>query len=111
VSVAVSALVSNDLGGSCKFAVRSGGHTIWAGAANIENGVTIDLSNLDSVIYNEEDSSASIGPGARWVSVYDALEKHSVTVPGGRAGTVGVGGLILGGKVYSGTPVHWSSIR
>lgn len=101
VSKAVSALVFNDLKEPCNFAVRSGGHTPWAGSANIENGVTIDLSLLNSVVYNEEDSTTSIGPGARWLSVYEALAKYGVTVPGGRAGTVGVAGLTLGGKIYS----------
>lgn len=85
--------------GSCQFAVRSGGHTPWAAAANIKHGVTIDLSSLNKVVYNKDKSTASIGPGARWKSVYEALDRIGVAVPGGRAGTVGVGGLILGGKV------------
>ena len=97
VSSAVTALVSDDLKKTCNFAVRSGGHTTWAGANNIKDGVTIDLSALNSVTYNEDDSTASIGPGARWRGVYESLSKLGVTVPGGRAGTVGVGGLTLGG--------------
>ncbi|KAK2764445.1 hypothetical protein FQN54_009139 [Arachnomyces sp. PD_36] len=98
VSTALSVLVSKiNSEQSCHFAVRSGGHTCWAGAANIEKGVTIDLSLLNSAIYNEEDSTASVGPGARWASVYEGLAKSGVTIPGGRAGTVGVGGLTLGG--------------
>lgn len=111
VSTAVSALVSNDLKESCNFAVRSGGHTPWAGSANIEKGVTIDLSLLDSVIYNEDDSTASIGPGTRWVSVYEGLSEKGVTVPGGRAGTVGVAGLTLGGKTRNGKSVYWLNVR
>jgi hypothetical protein len=43
VSRAVSTLVDTDAG-ACKFAVRSGGHTTWAGANDISDGVTIDLS-------------------------------------------------------------------
>lgn len=78
--------------------MRSGGHTPWAGAANIKDGVTIDLSLLDKIVYNKEKSTASIGPGARWNSVYETLDDFGVLVPGARVGTVGVGGYILGGK-------------
>ena len=40
----------------------------------------------------------AIGPAARWGKVYTNLEKHGLTVAGGRAANVGVGGLVLGGK-------------
>lgn len=36
-----------------KFAIRSGGHTVWAGSNNIEGGVPIDLSSLDWTKFNE----------------------------------------------------------
>ena len=98
VSVAVKSLVNTNRVGPCRFAVRSGGHTPWAGSAGIQDGVTIDLSRLNKTIYNKEKSTASIGPGARWESVYRTLDQIGVAVPGGRAGTVGVGGLILGGN-------------
>ncbi|BCR88443.1 FAD-binding oxidoreductase [Aspergillus chevalieri] len=97
VSAAVSTLVQEGGSLSCKFAVRSGGHTIWAGAANIEDGVTIDLSKMNSTTYNPENKTASIYTGARWASVYKALEKDKVIVAGGRGGPVGVGGFLLGG--------------
>lgn len=96
VSVAVRTLVSSKPFGLCKFAVRGGGHTPWP-ANNIEDGVTIDLSWLNETTYNEDSSTATIGAGSRWVQVYEALSPLGVTVPGGRAGTVGVAGLILGG--------------
>jgi FAD/FMN-containing dehydrogenase len=85
------------------FAVRSGGHTPWPGAANIKDGVTIDLSWLNQTVYNAEKSIASLGSGATWNSVYAELDKLKVSVPGGRASSVGVGGLILGGKNWSST--------
>lgn len=81
----------------CQFAVRSGGHTTWAGAANIEDGVTIDLSKMHAVSYDEVENTVSIQPGARWGQVYEYLDEIGVAVAGGRAATVGVGGLILGG--------------
>lgn len=83
---------------TCKFAVRSGGHTTWPGAAGIEDGVTIDLSTMNSTVYNKEAGTASILPGSRWQQVYKTLEPYGVTVPGGRGGPVGVGGFLVGGK-------------
>ncbi|KAI1436635.1 hypothetical protein GGR50DRAFT_199188 [Xylaria sp. CBS 124048] len=80
-----------------KFAVRSGGHTSTAGSNNIKDGVTIDLSELNTVSYDAASGLANIGPGAVWRAVYKTLSSHGVTVAGGRAGDVGVGGLLLGG--------------
>ncbi|ORY68841.1 uncharacterized protein BCR38DRAFT_424481 [Pseudomassariella vexata] len=80
-----------------KFAVRSGGHTNWAGSNNIAGGVTIDLSLLNFTVFDEAAESAAIGPGARWRDVYAELHKHGRVVAGGREGNVGVAGLILGG--------------
>lgn len=97
VSLALSALVNTGMNEPCQFAIRSGGHTPWAGASNIEAGVTIDLSMMNSTTYHVENSSASILPGARWSSVYETLIPLGVMVPGGRASFVGVGGLIIGG--------------
>ncbi|KAJ5817880.1 FAD-binding type 2 [Penicillium robsamsonii] len=96
VSLAVSTLVASDAG-SCKFAVRGGGHTTWAGASNIADGVTIDLSLMNTTTYNEKAGIASILPGSRWGAVYDTLAKYNVTVPGGRSNVVGVAGFLLGG--------------
>ncbi|EON98948.1 putative fad binding domain containing protein [Phaeoacremonium minimum UCRPA7] len=93
VAVAVKALVA----AGQKFAVRSGGHTQWAGSNNIQDGVTIDMSLLDSTIFDSASETVSIGPGARWRHVYDELHKHGRAVAGGRDGNVGVAGLLLGG--------------
>ncbi|KAF4765212.1 hypothetical protein HAV15_004092 [Penicillium sp. str.  len=96
VSLAVSTLVAAD-GGACKFAIRGGGHTTWAGANNIVDGVTIDLSLMNTTTYNKNAGTASILPGSRWGGVYETLAKDNVTVPGGRSGVVGVAGFLLGG--------------
>lgn len=85
----------------CRFAVRSGGHTPWADAANIEDGVTIDLSALNEVRLSDDRTVASIGPGAKWGDVYRTLDSQGVAVVGGRFGLVGVGGLVLGGEIRS----------
>lgn len=98
VSAAVKTLTTAGGDSPCKFAVRSGGHMTWAGSNNIETGVTVDLSNMNSTVYDKEAGIASILPGARWQAVYKTLEKYNVVVPGGRTGPVGVGGFLLGGR-------------
>jgi FAD/FMN-containing dehydrogenase len=84
---------------SCHFAVRGAGHTPWAGASNIDNGVTIDLTSMNSVVVSEDRTIASLGPGARWEDVYRPLDEMNLTVTGGRVATVGVGGLVTGGGI------------
>ncbi|KAG7417235.1 hypothetical protein LZL87_007037 [Fusarium oxysporum] len=93
VASVVKALVS----AGQKFAVRSGGHTNWAGSNNIEGGVTIDLVHLNHVSFDAATETADIGPGCRWREVYAELSKHGRAVAGGREGNVGVAGLLLGG--------------
>lgn len=78
------------------FAIRSGGHSPFPGAANIDEGVLIDLSNLDEVEYDRVSSLATVGSGGTWKKVYQRLFEQGLTVVGGRVGDVGVGGLLLG---------------
>jgi FAD/FMN-containing dehydrogenase len=85
--------------GSCKFAVRSGGHTPYAGAANIEAGITIDMRSMKSITFNRAKNLASVGPGALWGEVYGNLDPMHVSVVGGRFNLVGVAGLATGGGI------------
>ncbi|KAK5724657.1 hypothetical protein LTR15_004704 [Elasticomyces elasticus] len=85
--------------GQCDFAVRSGGHTPFAGAANIQQGITIDLSALNQVTPSKDLSTVTVGPGNRWSQVYSKLDGLSMAIGGGRVAIVGVGGLTLGGGV------------
>lgn len=94
VSAAIKALASVSHGG---FAVRSGGHSHWAGGSSIDNGVTIDLGHFNKFTYDSERKIASLGPAQRWGDVFLFLEKKGVMVAGGRDGNVGVGGLLTGG--------------
>ena len=80
----------------CPFAVKGGGHTFFAGANSIQDGISIDLQQLNQVTVNK-DGSASIGPGNRWGRVYETLDPLGLTVMGGRVSTVGVGGLLVSG--------------
>lgn len=53
----------------------SGGHMAWAGANNINDGVTIDLGLMTKTTYNQETKLASIEPGGRWTDVYSEVER------------------------------------
>lgn len=93
----LTALVgANDGAGDWHIAVRSGGHSMGA-ISNIAQGVTIDLTLLNSTTYDEATNIASIQPGARWKDAFADLDEYGVTATGGRDGGVGVGGFLLGG--------------
>jgi FAD/FMN-containing dehydrogenase len=81
------------------FAVRSGGHSPNPGFGSVESGILIDQSSLNDIGLSPDHKVVSVGPGAKWEMIYEELEKHELTVVGGRAAGVGVGGLITGGKV------------
>lgn len=93
----VSTVITTITEGQCPFGIRGGGHGTHALSNSLEEGVTIDMGLFNAITYNSETKIASIGPGAHWGSVYDTLTPHGVTVPGGRAGSVGVGGFLMGG--------------
>ncbi|KAH3910623.1 hypothetical protein HBI56_190410 [Parastagonospora nodorum] len=106
VSTAVKVLSGAGFLRQCGFAIRSGGHTPYAGASNIEDGVTIDLQYISSIEYNEKSNLVKVGPGASWHDVFATLEPLGVITTGGRSATVGVGGLTLVGGISYFTPEH-----
>lgn len=59
------------------------------------------MSGFNGIEYDAESNVVMIGAGLRWDAVYSQLEQYNVTVVGGRVLDVGVGGLILGGKLYN----------
>lgn len=80
------------------FAVRSGGHSPNPGFSSIQDGILIDLFQLNEITVSDDRETVSVGPGQRWGDVYNTLDAYDVSVIGGRIPNVGVGGLILGGK-------------
>ncbi|KAL2834660.1 hypothetical protein BJY01DRAFT_259472 [Aspergillus pseudoustus] len=82
--------------GDWHIAIRGGGHHLGY-SNNIEDGVTIDLKYLNQTTYDPETNLASVMPGSLWEEVYRVLHTHGVLLPGGRDGTVGVPGILLGG--------------
>ena len=95
VATAIKALA----GLRVKFAVRGGGHSLNAGAANIDSGITISLRSMNQVNVNADKTLVSVGGGAKWGEVYPPLVTFGIATSGGRVADVGVGGLSTGGKV------------
>ena len=95
----VSRIVSLNSHHGCPFAVKGNTHAPAAGFANIEHGVTIDMTGLQSLSLNKDHSVIRIGGGANWLHVYAFLDQYNLAVAGGRNGLVGVGGLTLGGGI------------
>jgi FAD/FMN-containing dehydrogenase len=74
-------------------APRSGGHC-FAGRSSTE-GIVLDVTPMDAV--SVSGATATVGAGARLGDLYDALQRHDVTIPAGCGPTVGIAGLTLGG--------------
>lgn len=88
------------------FAIRGGGHAPNIAAASITQGITVDMRAIKAISVNDDGSITSVGAGALWDYVYSVLDIRNLSVVGGRAAGVGVGGLITGGTVYCQTPTH-----
>ncbi|XDG05523.1 hypothetical protein ABKA04_005138 [Annulohypoxylon sp. FPYF3050] len=98
------ALRPHILSGGCQVAIRGGGHTPFAGSANIQDGVTVDMRALKGINLSQDKSVVEIGVGETWATVYGELEKHGLTVAGARSGRIGVAGFILGGGLSMFSP-------
>ena len=79
------------------FSVQSGGHSLNKGVSSTADGVVISLSQFREISLDKVAGTVRIGTGNRWGYVYDTLAEHGYAVSGGRVGSVGVGGLSLGG--------------
>ncbi|PQE11747.1 Bifunctional solanapyrone synthase protein [Rutstroemia sp. NJR-2017a WRK4] len=81
--------------GDVAFAIRGAGQVPLPGAANIANGITMDLRNLTGV--ELADGHVSVAAGERWSSVYSKLSAVGLATTGSRSGNGGIGGLALEG--------------
>ena len=70
---------------------------MFAGASNIQDGLTIDLTQLNQIQVSPDKTLTAVGSGARWGDVYSHLGEQQLSVVGGRDADIGVGGLTLGG--------------
>lgn len=91
-----------------RFTVKSGGHSSVINASNIDgDGIVVDLCKFSNISIAHDKRSVTIASGARWRDVYQYIHGHGLSVSGGRAGSVGVGGYLLGGMNTIIRSSHW----
>jgi FAD/FMN-containing dehydrogenase len=76
--------------------VRSGGHSV-AGNSLVEDGLVVDMRNVNGVSVDPDARTAIVGGGSTWSHFDRAAEPHGLATTGGRVSTTGVAGLTLGG--------------
>ncbi len=81
-----------------ELAIRGGAHH-QAGSAIVNQGLVIDLADMDSVHVDPEAQVARVEPGTRAEDVLAETQKHGLATPTGSAGDVGIPGSTLGGGI------------
>ena len=79
-------------------AVRSGGHSI-AGHSVCDDGIVIDLSAMKAIAIDPATKTAWADAGVKAVELAEAASPHGLAIGFGDAGSVGVGGITVGGGV------------
>ena len=77
-------------------AVRGGGHGV-SGSAVCDDGIVIDLSEMNSVTVDPDARTAYAQAGATWGDVDRETQTFGLVTPGGVVSTTGIAGLTLGG--------------
>jgi FAD/FMN-containing dehydrogenase len=78
--------------------VRSGGHST-AGHGTVDGGLLLDLSRMKRISIDPATGIAGIEPGLTWGEVAQEAQRFGLALTSGDAGSVGVGGLALGGGI------------
>jgi FAD/FMN-containing dehydrogenase len=81
-----------------ELAVRSGGHSI-PGHSTTVAGIVLDLRDLNELEIDVESRTAWAGTGLTTGRYTDAAAVHGLATPFGDTGSVGIGGLTLGGGI------------
>jgi FAD/FMN-containing dehydrogenase len=97
-AAAVSQVVSLARESGLELAVRSGGHSL-AGHGVTEGGIVLDLSDLKGVELDVQGRTAWARTGLTASEYTAAAAKHGLATGFGDTGSVGIGGLTLGGGV------------
>ena len=84
--------------GGLELAVRSGGHSL-AGHSTTEGGIVLDLSELTALDLDLEGRTAWAQTGLTAGAYTTAVGAHGLATGFGDTGSVGIGGITLGGGV------------
>ncbi|HKC27444.1 MAG TPA: FAD-binding oxidoreductase [Jatrophihabitans sp.] len=79
-------------------AVRGGSHSI-AGFSTCDDGIVIDLANMNSVEVDPERKRAVAGGGTKWKEFDAATQAYGLATTGGLISSTGLGGFALGGGI------------
>jgi FAD binding domain/Berberine and berberine like len=77
-------------------AVRCGGHS-GAGHSVVDDGIVLDLANLTGLEIDADGRTASAQTGLTAAAVTGAVAEHGLAIGFGDTGSVGIGGITLGG--------------
>ena len=94
----VSRVISLARESGLELAVRSGGHSV-AGHSVSEGGIVLDLSEMRGLQIDVEGRAAWAEAGLTTGEYTTATAKHGLATGFGDTGSVGIGGLTLGGGV------------
>lgn len=81
-----------------ELAIRSGGHSP-AGYSTTDGGVVIDLRDLRAIEVDESNKTVWAGAGLKAGELTAELDKYNLAIGFGDTGSVGIGGITLGGGV------------
>jgi FAD/FMN-containing dehydrogenase len=81
-----------------ELAVRGGGHGA-AGYATVDGGIVLDLRSLDGIDIDVAERSVWAGAGLTAAALSTATAEHGLAIGFGDTGSVGIGGITLGGGV------------
>jgi FAD/FMN-containing dehydrogenase len=80
------------------FSVRGGAHH-QSGSSMVDEGLVLDLSEMNHVRVDPDDRIAQVGPGCRARDVLVEAQHYGLATPTGSAGDVGIAGSTLGGAI------------
>jgi FAD/FMN-containing dehydrogenase len=92
--VAQAVLLARETG--LELAVRSGGHSV-AGHSSTDGGILLDLGSLNGMEIDAAQRTAWAGPGLTAGEYTTAAAAHGLATGFGDTGSVGIGGITLGG--------------
>ena len=94
----VAAAIRTAVEAGLPLAVKGGGHN-GSGLSVVDDGVVLDLSSLDSLDIDVEGRTAWAGAGLTAAAYTRAAGEHGLATGFGDTGSVGIGGITLGGGV------------
>ena len=105
-AVVVRVASADDVATAIKFArehglelsVRGGAHH-QTGAAIVDNGLVIDLEDMNTIEVAPDEQVVTVEPGTRAEDVLAETQEYGLAPPTGSAGDVGMSGTTLGGGV------------